>query len=102
MLSGSLRYIFSTHGLTETIITDSDIQFSSALFQDLCWSQNITCVHYPPHHPQRNDQAKRLIKTQNGHLRILYEADVESQTWVRHKDHLCHRHVSICIKIISR
>ncbi|KAM3180389.1 hypothetical protein ACTXT7_016382 [Hymenolepis weldensis] len=116
-LIGSLRHIFPIHGLLKTILTDNGIQFSSALFQDICWSHNVTTS--PLHHinlkqmdstfPTSPSCAKKtltastavyvlihrpsgtwsegIIRARGGSL--PYEANIDGQTWVRHHSHLC-------------
>ncbi|VUZ44499.1 unnamed protein product [Hymenolepis diminuta] len=55
MLIGTLCHKFPIYELLETIVTDNGIQFSSALFQDFCWSHNIIHVYSPSYYPQSNE-----------------------------------------------
>ena len=59
----NLRMMFSTHGLSEVIVSDNGTAFSSEEFSDFTCRNNIRHIRIPPHHPSSNGQVERAVQT---------------------------------------
>ena len=58
-----LKWLFSQHGLPETLVLDNGTSFTSELFRSICRSSCITHVHIPLDHPPSNGQAECFVDT---------------------------------------
>lgn len=56
-----LCYVFSRHGLPETLVSENGTQFASALFKTFCTENGINHVFSPPY--LSNGQAERFVDT---------------------------------------
>lgn len=59
----SLRRLFATHGLPDTIVSDNAAQFLSEEFQQFLKNGLIHHVTSAPFHPATNGQAERMVRT---------------------------------------
>jgi len=65
-------------GVPETIISDSETQFTSHEFREFCKANTINHILSPPYHPQSIGRAERFVNTFNrGLLRLRVEGDVD-------------------------
>ncbi|XP_055910426.1 uncharacterized protein K02A2.6-like [Eupeodes corollae] len=59
----SLRSIFATHGLPDSIVSDNETAFTSEVFSQLWRSNLISHILSAPFHPSTNGQAERMVRT---------------------------------------
>ena len=55
--------MFSTHGLSEQLVTDNGAQFTSEVFQQFLRENGIKHVRSAPYHPSTNGEAERFVQT---------------------------------------
>ena len=67
-----LKFIFSTHGLPEMIVSDNGSVFTSKEFADFMTYNGITHVKSSPYHPSTNRLAERAVQT--------FKAGIKKQT----------------------
>ena len=60
---GVLRYLFSSHGLPEQVVSDNGPQFISEEFSTFMKSNAIKHIRCAPYHPSSNGAAERFVQT---------------------------------------
>ncbi|XP_033014637.1 uncharacterized protein K02A2.6-like [Lacerta agilis] len=71
----SLRKLFATHGLPDTLVSDNGTAFTSAEFQEFVSKNRIRHVRSAPFHPATNGQAERMVRTTKDALRRIIQGD---------------------------
>ena len=66
----ALKSIFSWHGISETVVSDSGSQYTSREFTSFAKSYNFCHVTSSPLFPQSNGHAERAIKTVKKLLKV--------------------------------
>ncbi|XP_053395713.1 uncharacterized protein K02A2.6-like [Mercenaria mercenaria] len=59
----ALRYLFSSYGLVEEIVSDNGPQFVSAEFQNFVKMNGIKHIRSAAYHPSSNGEAERAVRT---------------------------------------
>ena len=59
----TLRTVFATHGLPQTIVTDNGPSFTSEEFKQFMEKNGIKHITSALYHPSSNGQAERAVKT---------------------------------------
>ncbi|XP_064474960.1 uncharacterized protein K02A2.6-like [Ornithodoros turicata] len=72
-----LRWIFSTSGITEKIVSDNGATFVSAEIKDFYKSNGITLMTSAPYQPATNGLAKRMIAEAKTALRKYTQGSIE-------------------------
>ena len=73
------RFIFSTHGLSEMIVSDNGSVFTSKEFADFMTNNSITHVKPSPYHPSTNRLAERAVQTFKASIKKHTEGTLESK-----------------------
>ncbi|XP_032997803.1 uncharacterized protein K02A2.6-like [Lacerta agilis] len=71
----SLRKLFATHGLPDTLVSDNGTAFTSAEFQEFVSKNGIRHIRSAPFHPATNGQAERMVRTTKDALRRIIQGD---------------------------
>ncbi|KAL3122171.1 hypothetical protein niasHT_003159 [Heterodera trifolii] len=58
-----LRYLFTRHGIPETLVTDNGTQFAASEFAKFTEANGITHLFSAPYNPMSNGQAERFVDT---------------------------------------
>ena len=74
-----LRFIFSTHGLPDMIVSGNRSVFTSKEFADFMTYNGITHVKSFPYHPSTNGLAKRAVQTFKAGIKKQTEDTLESK-----------------------
>jgi len=74
-----LRFIFSTHGLPDMVVSDNGSVFTSKEFTDFMTYNGITHVKSSPYHPSTNGLAERAVQTFKAGMKKLTEGTLESK-----------------------
>ena len=64
-----LRFIFSTHGLPEVLVSDNGTPFTSAEFAAFTKANGIRHLRIAPYHPASNGLAERAVQTLKAAIR---------------------------------
>ncbi|XP_064479085.1 uncharacterized protein K02A2.6-like [Ornithodoros turicata] len=72
-----LRWIFSTFGIPEKIVSDNGAPFVSAEIKDFYKSNGITLVTSAPYHPATNGLAERMVAEVKTALRKYTQGSIE-------------------------
>ena len=59
----ALRYLFSSYGIVEEIVSDNGPQFVSSEFQNFVKTNGIKHIRSAPYHPSSNGEAERAVRT---------------------------------------
>ena len=73
-----LKWIFSSHGIPDVIVSDNATGFVSEEFQSFCRRNGIKHVTSAPHHPATNGLAKRAVGILKGGVQRL-QGDLETR-----------------------
>ncbi|XP_055922690.1 uncharacterized protein K02A2.6-like [Eupeodes corollae] len=65
----SLRSIFATLGLPDSIVSDNETAFTSEVFSQFCRSNLFSHILSAPFHPSTNGQAERMVRTTKDYLK---------------------------------
>ena len=69
-----LRFIFSTHGLPETLVSDNGSCFTSTEFKDFVTRNGIVHLFVPPYHAASNGLAERAVQTFKSGMKRLSQS----------------------------
>ena len=69
-----LRFIFSTHGLSETLVSDNGSCFTSTEFKDFVTRNGIVHLFVPPYHAASNGLAERAVQTFKSGMKRLSQS----------------------------
>ena len=72
-----LRYMFATHGIPETIVTDNGSVFTSKEFQQFTDLNGIKHLTTAPYHPASNGLAERAVQTLKTGLKKMTTGNIE-------------------------
>lgn len=75
----TLRSIFATHGLPDTIVTDNGPTFTSEVFKEFMDRNGIRHVCTAPYHPASNGLAERAVETFKEGLRKMSGQSLETK-----------------------
>ncbi|XP_013921713.1 PREDICTED: uncharacterized protein K02A2.6-like [Thamnophis sirtalis] len=78
----ALRWLFATHGLPDTVVSDNGPQFTSTAFQTFLAAQGIRHAPVAPYHPASNGRAERAVRSAKEALGRMNQGD-----WQEHQDH---------------
>ena len=73
-----LKWIFSSHGIPDVIVSDNATGFVSEEFQSVCRRNGIKQVTSAPHHPATNGLAERAVDILKGGVQRL-QGDLETR-----------------------
>ena len=74
-----LRYIFSTHGLPDMIVSDNGSVFTNKEFADFVKQNGITHVKALPYHPSINGSAECAAQTFKSSMKKFIEGSLENK-----------------------
>nr|XP_028571635.1 uncharacterized protein K02A2.6-like [Podarcis muralis] len=88
----ALKWVFTTHGLPDIIVSDNGAQFTSAEFQKFMADNLIQHDTSSPFHPSTNGQAERMVRTTKESLTRIVQGDWNQ----RLADFLLQQHITPC------
>ncbi|XP_035806354.2 uncharacterized protein K02A2.6-like [Amphiprion ocellaris] len=71
LTADTLRSIFATHGLPDTVVTDNGPTFTSDVFKVFMEKNGIRHIRTAPYHPASNGLAERAVETLKAGLRKM-------------------------------
>ena len=74
-----LKFIFSTHGLPDMIVSDNGSVFTSNEFTNFMKHNGITHIKSSPYHPSTNGLAERAVQTFKSNMKKLTEGTLEAK-----------------------
>jgi transposase InsO family protein len=72
--TATLRSIFATHGLPDTVVSDNGPTFTSEVFKEFVEKNGIRHIRSALYHPASNDLAERAVETLKDGLRKMTHA----------------------------
>ncbi|XP_049516015.1 uncharacterized protein K02A2.6-like [Dermacentor silvarum] len=86
----TLRRLFATHGLPDTLVTDNGPQFTSTEFRGFLYANLIHQATSAPFYPSTNGQAERMVRTTKEALSRIIRG-----SWAQHlADFTLQQHVT--------
>ena len=73
-----LRNVFSTHGISQFLVSDNGLSFSSQEFYEFCKVHGIKQLKIAPYHPSSNGTAQRSVQTFKTALKKIIQGKVVS------------------------
>lgn len=74
-----LRYLFATHGLPDSIVSDNGATFTSEEFKTFLQKNQIRQILVAPYHPSSNGQAERMVASTKESLRRIVKGDWQTR-----------------------
>ena len=75
----TLRSIFATHGLPDTVVSDNGPTFTSKVFKEFVEKNGIRHIRSAPYHPASNGLAERAVETLKDGLRKMSGNTLETK-----------------------
>ena len=75
----TLKTVFATYGLPQTIVTDNDSSFTSEEFKRFMDNNGIKHITSAPYHPSSNGQAERPVQTLKQGIKRTPGANVQKK-----------------------
>ena len=75
----TLKTVFATHGLLQTIVTDNGSSFTSEKFKRFMDNNGIKHITSAPYHPSSNGQAERAVQTLKQGIKRTPGANVQEK-----------------------
>ena len=75
----TLRSIFATHGLPDTVVSDNGPTFTSEVFKEFVEKNGIRHILTAPYHPASNGLAERAVETLKDGLRKMTGHTLETK-----------------------
>lgn len=77
-LISKLKYIFSTFGIPNLLVSDNDVKINSNEFRTFCKSNGIKYMTTPIYHPPSNGQAENAVRTCKKMLKCIIQDHLPS------------------------
>nr|XP_050042740.1 uncharacterized protein K02A2.6-like [Dermacentor andersoni] len=74
-----LRFLFATHGIPETVVSDNGTAFCSEEFRDFMCRNQIRHVTVAPYHPSSNGQAERMVRETKEVLKRMVGGNIDTR-----------------------
>lgn len=75
----TLRTVFATHSLPDTVVTDNGPTFTGEVFQEFMQRNGIRHVRTAPYHPASNGLAERAVETLKDGLKKMTGVSLETK-----------------------
>ena len=76
----TLRSVFATHGLSQMLVTDNGLAFTSNEFREFTQKNGIKHVTSAPYHPSSNGQAERAVQMVKQGLKTQENSDCSCES----------------------
>nr|XP_050033479.1 uncharacterized protein K02A2.6-like [Dermacentor andersoni] len=74
-----LRFLFATHGIPETVVSDNGTAFCSEEFRDFMRRNQIRNVTVSPYHPSSNGQEERMVRETKEVLKRMVGGNIDTR-----------------------
>nr|XP_050035646.1 uncharacterized protein K02A2.6-like [Dermacentor andersoni] len=74
-----LRFLFATHGIRETVVSDNGTAFFSEEFRDFMCRNQIRHVTVAPYHPSSYGQAERMVRETKEVLKRMVGGNIDTR-----------------------